>query len=165
MKILLGLLVLVWMSTSYAGFQGKNAGVSLGVMNKIDCSTGTSCSKTNGALVVTASQLGAVDNVVVASTTTLTAAQCGSTIVYGATFIMTLPEASTVIGCEFTFVVNAVANMDINPQTADQILLLTNAAGDAIRADAVGETIVLRAIDGTNWVSVGLAGGTWTDVD
>lgn len=113
-----------------------------------------------------AALVGMLNSIVTASTTTLTIAQCGSTIVYGGAFVMTLPEASTALGCRYTFVVNAVANMDINPNDGtDQILLLTNAAGDAIRADAVGESVVLEAVSADAWAPIGAEKGTWTDID
>jgi len=79
--------------------------------------------------------------------------------------IWNLPEASTAIGMYFTFAVSATQNLDINPDAADQILGLTNAAGDAIRNATAGSTITLLAIDATNWVTVGTAYGTWSDVN
>jgi len=165
-KYLISLMfTLLFTVSSHAGFEALNQGVSLDIFNRIDCTTGMSCSKLKDKLIITSTAVGVVNTIVAASTTTLTSAQCGSTIVYGATFVVSLPEASTVIGCRYTFVVNAVANMDINPDDADTILLLTNAAGDAIRADAVGETIVLEAINATSWVTVGAEKGTWSDID
>ncbi len=78
--------------------------------------------------------------------------------------VWNLPEASTAIGMSFTFVTVAVQNLDINPDDADQILVLTNGAGDAVRNATAGNTLTLLAIDATNWVVVGEK-GTWTDVD
>ncbi len=75
-----------------------------------------------------------------------------------------LPEASTAIGMYYTFVTVAVQNLDINPDNGDQILVLTNAAGDAVRNATAGNTLTLLAIDATNWVVIGEK-GTWTDVD
>ncbi len=82
----------------------------------------------------------------------------------GGPFIWNLPEASTAIGMSFTFVTIAVQNLDINPDDADQILVLTNAAGDAIRNATAGNTITLVAVDATNWAVIAEK-GTWTDVD
>lgn len=110
--------------------------------------------------------VGFLQNQVASTTTTLTAAQCASTIVFDSADVMTLPEASTVLGCQYTFIVNSASNCDINPNdTSDQIVLLTNAAGDAIRADAVGESVTLQAIGANVWAPVGQQQGTWTDVD
>ena len=78
--------------------------------------------------------------------------------------VWNLPEASTVIGKPFLFAVAASQNLDINPDDADQILALTNAAGNAIRNATPGNTICLVAVDATNWVAVGPY-GTWSDVD
>ena len=76
--------------------------------------------------------------------------------------IWNLPAA--VGGEEFTFVVMAAQNMDINPDDADQILGLTNGVNNAIRNATVGSTVTLKAVDATNWV-VKSYYGTWADVD
>lgn len=102
---------------------------------------------------------------VASTTTTLTAAQCGSTIVNDSADVVSLPEASTVLGCRYTFIVGNVSNFDVNPDDADQIVLLTNAAGDAIRADAIGESVVLEAISASAWAPVGAEKGTWSDIN
>ncbi|MBF0119979.1 MAG: hypothetical protein HQK79_14185 [Desulfobacterales bacterium] len=78
--------------------------------------------------------------------------------------IYNLPEASTAIGMEFTLVVMASQNMDINPDDGDKILGLTDASGDAVRNSTVGNTLTLIAVDATNWV-VKSNYGTWTDVN
>jgi hypothetical protein len=65
----------------------------------------------------------------------------------------------------FTFVLSAAVDVNINPDDADVILVLTNAAGDAISSDAAqGSRIELVAIDGTNWIALESA-GTWSDVN
>jgi hypothetical protein len=79
--------------------------------------------------------------------------------------IWNLPEASTAIGVRYTFVTMAAQNFDINPDDADKILGLTDAAGDAIRNATVGNSIVLEAMDATNWAVISTAYGTWTDVN
>jgi hypothetical protein len=78
--------------------------------------------------------------------------------------VLSLPEASTVIGKRFTFVVLAAQNLDVNPDDADQILGLTNGAGDAIRNATAGGKVTLLAVDATNWVVDG-SYGTWTDAN
>lgn len=78
--------------------------------------------------------------------------------------VWNLPEASTAIGMQFTFATVATQNFDINPDDADQILVLTNAAGDAVRNATAGNSLTLVAVDATNWVEVSSV-GTWTDVD
>lgn len=80
----------------------------------------------------------------------------------GGAITLTLPEASTVIGKEFTFVVSDVQTMNIDVATGDIIVPTTNAAGDKVWADALGESITLVAIDAANFVVKALS-GTWTD--
>lgn len=63
-----------------------------------------------------------------------------------------LPEASTAIDTEYTFVVGHASNLDIDPEASDKILGLCDAAGDKARSTTVGDTITLIALDATNWV-------------
>lgn len=109
------------------------------------------------------SLVGFLRPVTAASAATITAAQCGGVFVSAGAIEMELPEASTAIGCRLTFVVGAVANFTIDPDAADIILLLTNAAGDSLIADALGESITLVAISATQWAVEGAEKGTWTD--
>lgn len=115
---------------------------------------------------------------VASTTTTATLAQCGSTFVNDSADVITLPEASTALGCRYTFVCGNASNFDINPNDGtDQIGLvfsitgtntttaITPSAGDAIRCAAVGASITLEAVGANLWVSVGNANGTWTDVN
>lgn len=122
--------------------------------------------------------VGFLNTLVTSTTTTLTAAQCGSTIVNDSADVLTLPEASTVPGCRYTFVVNNASNLDINPfDTTDIILPFVNAiatdptvispsAGDAIRCATVGGSITLQAVSADNWAVVGgVAGQIWSDIN
>ena len=101
----------------------------------------------------------------IGAATTLTADQCGSTIINSGAYEVTLPEASVSLGCRYTFIVGAASNLTIDPDDADQIVLLTNAAGDSLVADAIGESVVLEAISASAWAPVGAVQGTWTDSD
>lgn len=100
---------------------------------------------------------------VTATATTITAAQCGSTFKNAGAIEMELPEASTVIGCRLTFIVGNATAFTIDPDAADQIVLLTDAAGDSLIADAIGESLVIEAISASAWAPVGAEKGTWTD--
>lgn len=103
---------------------------------------------------------------VAATATTITAAQCGSTFYNSGAVQMELPEASTVLGCQLTFIVANAANFDVNPDNADQILVLTNAAGDMIRSATLGQSITLEALSASEWVQVAAgAGAAWADAD
>lgn len=115
----------------------------------------------------------------VASTTTgITAAQCGKTFVSNSTDVMTLPEASTVLGCRLTFVCGTADDFDINPADGTDAIstvasitgtntttVLAPSAGDAIRCTDIGSSIVLEAIGADLWASIGNANGIWTDVN
>lgn len=90
--------------------------------------------------------------------------ECNTVQVNGGAGIWNLPEASTAIGCEIQFITGNASNFDINPANGDQILLLTDSTGDAIRNATVGNTVTLVAIDGTNWVASATV-GTWSDVN
>ena len=102
---------------------------------------------------------------VAATATTITAAQCGSTFVNAGAIEMELPEASTVLGCRLTFIVGNASAFTIDPDAADSVVLLTNAAGDSLIADAIGESLVIEAISASAWAPVGAEKGTWTDSD
>lgn len=107
---------------------------------------------------------GFLNKLVAATATTITATQCGSTFYNSGAVVINLPEASTAIGCKLTFVTMNASNFDVNPDDADQILVLTNAAGDAIRNATLGNTVVLQAMSASQWVEIS-AVGTWTDIN
>lgn len=117
-------------------------------------------------------------NRIAATTTTLTASQCGSTIYGDSADVITLPEASTVLGCRYTFIATTADDVDINPNDGtDQIstvasitgtnttTVLAPSAGDAIRMTDIGASITLEAVGNNLWASVGVGTGIWTDVN
>lgn len=99
---------------------------------------------------------------------TVTAADMGAVFTnLGATGIVTftLPEASTVLGEEVWFNVLANYSLKIDPADAsDKILGMTDSAGDAILADAEGESIGLRAVGANSWAPI-YPYGTWSDAN
>jgi hypothetical protein len=121
--------------------------------------------------------VGFLQNQIASSTTSLTIAQCGSTVISNSADVMTLPEASTALGCQYTIVCGTADDLDINPADGtDQIsvvnsvaagtaAVITPSAGDAIRCTDIGSSIVLEAIGANLWAAVGVANGAWTDVD
>jgi hypothetical protein len=152
--------------TSYA-FEGLNRGDSVGVFNRINCSSGLNCTRGIKGMMnvtLTSPMSGVLQNQVTASATTITAAQCGSTFVNAGAVQMELPEASAVIGCRLTFITGNASNFDINPDDADQILVQTNAVGDAIRNATLGNSITLQAISASQWAPVAVV-GTWADIN
>lgn len=112
------------------------------------------------------------------TTVALTAAQCGETLVSNSADVMTLPEASTVLGCRYTFVCGTADDFDVNPADGtDQIgpalnsvaggtgSAITPAAGDAIRCTDIGSSIILEAVGANLWAPIGVGNGAWTDVN
>lgn len=100
-------------------------------------------------------------------TLNITTAMCGQTFVSSAATSGNLPEASTAIGCRYTFVVGATgASFDVNPADGtDTIKILTNAAGDAIQGTTFGNSVILQAVGADLWVPVGKEQGTWSDIN
>jgi hypothetical protein len=81
----------------------------------------------------------------------------------GGAIVLTLPDAEA--GMTVVICLTAAYDVDINPQNGEQILSLTNAAGDAITSDAtVGSYVVLVAVSATQWLPLGRS-GTWTDAN
>ena len=165
MKKILGLTLLSVSLSVFAGFEGFNsAGTSLKVLNKIKCSTGLTCTKVGDKFNMVTTGAGVLQNRVLATATTITSSQCGSTFYNSGAVQMELPVASGVLGCRLNFVVAQASNFDINPAAGGQIMVLTNAVADAIRSATVGNTVVIEAASGTQW-SVISTNGTWTDIN
>lgn len=151
---------------AHAGFRAYNANTDLKLFTTIQCGDGIFCARNTkkDALVVSASNLGILRERVPAVAGTLTKAQCGSTFYNTAAVELDLPEASTVIGCRYTFVTLNASNFDVDPDAADIILVQTDAAGDRIRNATLGNTITLEAVSASQWAVVGIL-GTWTDAN
>jgi len=98
---------------------------------------------------------------------TIGAAETGDVQSCGGAGVWNLPEASTCVGCIFHFVVTAAQNVDVNPDDGDQIIGLTNAAGDAVRCAAIGGTLSLLVVDNTNIAAFAsyCPGGAWADIN
>lgn len=102
-----------------------------------------------------------------ATTATLTADQ-----LYGSTFInagaagaivYTLPAPK--IGMRFRVYLTDAQDVDVNAADSTQILVLTNATGDAISSAAtIGNSIELVALSATTWGAFATS-GTWSDVN
>jgi len=102
-----------------------------------------------------------------AATATLTATE-----LYGGVFtntgasgsiVLTLP--APVLGMHFRVYLTVAQDVDINAAASTQILVLTNATGDAISSAAtIGNSIELVALSTTTWAAFAVS-GTWTDVN
>lgn len=121
---------------------------------------------------------GFLQDQVASTTTAITADQCGKTFVSNSADVLTLPEASTVLGCRLTFVCGTADDFDINPADGtDQItsvsttngttgvVTLAPSAGDAIRCTDIGGSITLEAVGADAWSQVAGGNGIWTDVN
>lgn len=78
-----------------------------------------------------------------------------------------LPDASTAVGTEYTFVVTHASNFDVNPIDTNIILAATNAYGDMLRSTTAGDTVTLLAVDPNTWVvkSMYPASTDWADAN
>lgn len=157
------LLITLFCGSALAGFQGFNGSSDLGVMNQLACGDGISCVKVKGKMTMAADTFGQLGNIIAATAGTLTAAQCGSSFVNSGAVALVLPLASGVIGCKYTFITLNASNFDVDPNAANTIFALTNAAGDAIRNATVGNSVTLQAVTG-GWAAVAIY-GTWTDIN
>lgn len=164
MRAFLTLSLLFLLAFSANAFEIKNDSTSLGLSNKIDCSTGINCTLNKVSGITTMTTVGALETVVESSTASILSTQCGSTFVNTATSQFELPEASTVIGCTLTFVTGATSTLVVNPDDADQILVETNAVGDAISNATNGNSIMLQAISASEWAPLSNV-GTWADAN
>ena len=121
---------------------------------------------------------GFLQDQVASTTVAITAAQAGKTFVSNSADVMTLPEASTVLGARYTFVCGTADDFDINPADGTDVIgtvasitgtntttVLAPSAGDAIRCTDIGSSITLEAVAADLWISVGNANGIWTDVN
>ncbi len=66
----------------------------------------------------------------------------------------TLPEASTCVGAEFTFLIVTAQTMTVTPEASDIILHLSLSTGDAISSSTANDSIVLRAVSASQWMVV-----------
>jgi len=99
---------------------------------------------------------------------TVTASDAGQVLTNnGATgeITFTLPEASTVVGQRFNFVVVSAYTVNVDVDDADIIVPDTDSAGNKIIAPGtLGQMIGLLALDNTNYVHI-LGTQSWPDGD
>jgi hypothetical protein len=176
---------------AFAGVQVFNSSSTvLGTVTKLECGTNATCSVSKNKLTMSfatptgdfvgdgGDQLyGFLQNQVAASTTALTAAQCGSTIVSAGAAVQPLPEASTVLGCRYTFVCGTADDFDIDPADGTDAIgvinsvaggtgaAITPSAGDEVRCTDAGSSLTLEATGANAWSAIGVANGAWSDVN
>lgn len=150
-----------------------NVGTSDGLGTAVGLTIGTGwdtgisvASPVTGSGLTTVSNMVGFTRAIQTQQTTLTAAMCGSIVTNSGAVVSQLPEASTVLGCSFTFITGNASNFDVNPfDGTDQISLLTNAAGDAVRNATVGNALCLVAVSNDAWHQCSAPVGTWSDVN
>ncbi len=99
-------------------------------------------------------------NQIASTTTAISVTECASTFVSNSADVLTLPEASTALGCRLTFICGTADDFDVNPSdtgAADIILptgALTPSIGDALRCTDAGAGFVLEAIGNDSWAVI-----------
>ncbi len=145
--------------------------------NRINCADNITCTKkANGSVSVAVETF--QQNQVVASTTALTKAQCGSTVISAAAAVQPLPEASTVLGCRYTFICGTADDFDIDPADGTDVIgriysvtgantttVINPSAGDEIRCTDADASITLEACAADRWCPTTNGSGAWTDVN
>jgi len=198
------LLVMFFTSLTVQAFEGINGTTSLKLFNQIQCSTGLSCSRSFGKFVMTSAGSPSYTTLTVSGasilsgavtgdggdalsgflmaqvasiTGSLTLAQCGSTIVSDSADVIVLPEASTALGCRYTFVCGTADDFDVDPADGTDVIGITGSitgtntttvlapsAGDALRCTDVGAGFVLEAVANDLWAVLS-TNGIITDVN
>jgi hypothetical protein len=171
MKMLITVFGVLLGFTAFAGIQGYNGTSSVGIFNAIKCSTGMVCSKSGDKLQIVSNPIGVLRTQVSATVSgSVTLAQCGDTFYGSGSIQLNLPTVSGSLGCRYTFVNASTGNLDINPQDADRIQVLTNSQGDMIRNAVAGSAITLEAVPVLNlsgayiWSDIS-HNGTWSDAN
>jgi len=152
----------------------KANGTKQGVVKDLNFTSGVTATVSGSTATITTG----VQGQVASTTAAITAAQAGKTFISNSADVMTLPEASTVLGARYTFVCGTADDFDINPADATDVIgpvsttngttgvvTLTPAAGDAIRCTDIGGSITLEAIGNDRWAQVSGGNGIWTDVN
>ena len=164
MRLLLTFLfTLLFSMPAFAGVRGYNGTTDLKVFDSVQCSSGLSCSRSAGKFVMVGGAPGARTTQTLATATTLTAAQCNSSFHNSGAIEIELPDADLVLGCRYTFITLNASNFHVDPDAADTIFGLTNAAGDRILNATLGNSVTLQAV-ATGWAAVGIY-GTYTDAN
>lgn len=168
MKKLLSVLIVtlaLLAAPTYASMRVFNgSGTQLGTFTDLKLAGGLTVSQVSGKAQVATTGYGYLQTQTAVSGD-LSASDCGKTITSDGSELYNLPAlSSSTLGCRFTFIVGVALPLTVNPNGTNRIHLLTNAAGDAIEADAIGESVVLEAI-APGWAPVGAEKGTWSDVN
>lgn len=174
MKKGLVILTTVLSMNAFASLRIYNSSdVQVGIKSDLKCGNGVSCSLSAGKFLLATG----VSSQVASTTAAITADQCGSTFVSNSADVMTLPEASTVLGCRLTFVCGTADDFDINPADGTDAFSITGsitgsntttvlapAAGDALRCTDIGASFIIEAVGNNLWAVLS-TNGIITDVN
>ena len=139
---------------------------NLGAYTKMKCDSGLSCSIVSDQVVISSSG-GTNEYLEYSSDTTLAVGQCGATIANAdqSAISLSLPEASSVQGCRYTFVVASGSySLTIGPALDDQIAILTDGEENRIASDEQGNTISIEAVTASLWFVITSYGGDFEDI-
>lgn len=169
----LTLIAMLFASPAFAVHFYDNSDVSVAQSSEVKCGPNISCALSSGKLLLKSTST----QVAVTGNATITAAQCGSTFVSSATGVLTLPEASTVLGCRISVVCGTTDDVDLNPADTTDVIgiagsitgsntttTIAPSAGDAIRCTDVGAGFTVEAVGANLWAVLRTT-GVITDVN
>lgn len=159
-------------STSFGSSKWYNSsGTKLGIYSDVKCGSGVSCSVVSGKVQITfptgdgtSAHVGFLQSQ--AGTSTVDAGDlaipfCGGTILGGYSTTVILPNAALALGCRYTFVTTSGGSI-VDTDGTDQIIGLTNSAGDKITNATAGNSVTLEAVSANEWAPIAIY-GTWAD--
>lgn len=146
----------------------KNEAVTLNTVSSVGAWTFVGSITGDGGDAVS----GFLQKQVAITTTTITAAQCGSTFVGDSADVIVLPEASTVLGCRLTFIAGTADDVDIDPADGTDEFGPVSVEGAAIDGDAgdeyrmtdIGTSMTIEAVGANLWAIIA-HNGPITDVN
>lgn len=159
MKFLTMIVLVMFGTSAFAGFQGYQGTTNLGLAQAVKCSTGLTCSKVGEKLVMVASNMPGI--ISQSTAVTLTSSDCGKTVSNPAAVSVNFPAGSTsLIGCKFTAVVGS-GGLYLNMGASDKIVGLTSVNGNYILNSSVSNNITLEYLSSGLWFPRDIS-GTWT---
>lgn len=174
MKSLLMLVGLALAGNAFAGVRFQNSGGRvLGEFSDIRCQGGLNCRNSGGYALASVNPrpIFVVSGGAAAVNTFANPKDCGSVYRWDSgTSTLKLPEASLVVGCDYTFINNAATTLGATVivdvfGTDDIIRQFTDKQGDSITTSVSGSSVSLWASDNNNWHvrSSGGSASAWTD--
>jgi hypothetical protein len=158
------LLIALAFSFNANAFRGEDqTGLNIGSFSKIKCGLNTDCDAVSG----NSFQMVEMKVVSVTADSTLAKDDCGSLQIGLADVSITLPDAGSVFGCRYSFLNgNDASSLYVNPQADDNLEFITNAAGDGVLSNSLGDSLTIVAVSVDQWMVIGVSSLTeWVDAD